>query len=47
MASFTVYGKYFGEQFGQLSNDTTEVEIKDLYDKWATKYDKVHLELSL
>lgn len=41
MTTFTAYGKYFGEQFGKLSHKTTEDEIKNVYDDWAAKYDKV------
>lgn len=43
MASFDgAYEKYFGTKISHLSKETTEEEIKELYDKWATEYNKVH-----
>ena len=35
------YEKYFGKKISQLTNETTEDEIKHLYDNWAAEYDKV------
>ncbi|XP_078377448.1 methyltransferase-like protein 27 [Oculina patagonica] len=34
------YDKYFGKKITQLTNETTEDEIKRLYKNWATEYDK-------
>jgi len=36
----TSYEKYFGNRLTQLTNETTEDEIANVYDKWATEYDK-------
>lgn len=38
----TSYEKYFGNRLTQLTNETTEDEIANVYDKWATEYDKVY-----
>lgn len=36
------YRKYFGTRFADLCPaSTTEEQIKDVYDDWASKYDKV------
>ena len=42
MASWdATYDKYLGKGLSQLTKDTTEEEIKDLYKNWATTYEKV------
>ena len=43
MASFdSRYEKYVGKKLSQLTEETTEQEIKELYKNWATNYDKVY-----
>ena len=39
------YGKYFGQRFGKLTNKTTENEIKEVYQEWASQYDKVRMRI--
>ena len=35
------YSKYYGDRLKGISHQTTEEEIKDVYDKWANEYEKV------
>ena len=43
MASWDAsYDKHFGQKVSQLTTETTEEEIKELYKNWATNYDKVY-----
>ena len=43
MASFdSTYKKYVGNKLSQLTKETTEEEIKELYKNWATEFDKVY-----
>ena len=36
------YKKYFGNRFENISKNSSDEEIRDLYDKWAADYDKVY-----
>ena len=36
------YKKYFGNRFENISKNSSDEEIRHLYDKWAADYDKVH-----
>ena len=38
----TSYKKYFGNRFENISKNSSDEEIRHLYDKWAADYDKVH-----
>ena len=35
------YKKYFGNRFENISKNSSDKEIRHLYDKWAADYDKV------
>lgn len=35
------FKKYYGDRLKNVSDDTTEREIKDAYDHWASDYEKV------
>ena len=35
------FKKFFGGRLVNLSRDTTEEEIKRIYDDWASEYEKV------
>ena len=36
------YKKYFGNRFENISKNSSDEEIRHLYDKWAADYDKVY-----
>ena len=40
------YIKYFGRRFENLSHDSTDGDVKELYDEWAEAFDKVKLSLA-
>ena len=40
------YKKYFGDRFENISKDSTDEEVRHLYDKWAADYDKVTIKPS-
>ncbi|XP_078378481.1 methyltransferase-like protein 27 [Oculina patagonica] len=42
----TTYDKFLGQKVSQLTKETTEDEIKELYKNWATNYDKNILQES-
>ena len=35
------YSKHFGDRLANVSDDTTEKEIAQVYEGWANQYDKV------
>ena len=37
------FKKYYGNRLDEVSNETTEGEIKRIYDDWADKYEEVIL----
>lgn len=37
----TGYRKHLGDRLSNVSHDTTEEEIKNIYQDWASKYEKV------
>lgn len=34
------YKKYFGDRFDNITKNSSDEEVRDLYDKWAADYDK-------
>ena len=36
------YKKCFGNRFENISKNSSDEEIRHLYDKWAADYDKVY-----
>ena len=37
------YNKVYSDRLAQLTDETTEDDVRKLYDDWATGYDKVHI----
>lgn len=37
------FKKYYGNRLDNISNETTEEEIKRIYDNWASEYEEVIL----
>lgn len=37
------YKKYFGDRFDNITKNSSDEEVRDLYDKWAADYDKVSI----
>ena len=35
------YKKYFGDRFDNITKNSSDEEVRNLYDKWAADYDKV------
>ena len=37
------YKKYFGDRFDNITKNSSDEEVRNLYDKWAADYDKVSI----
>ena len=37
------YKKYFGDRFDKITKNSSDEEVRNLYDKWAADYDKVSI----
>ena len=37
------YKKYFEDRFDKITKNSSDEEVRNLYDKWAADYDKVSI----
>ena len=41
------YKKHYGQRLANISHDTTEEQIKQVYQDWANQYEKVGANIAL
>ena len=39
----TSYKKYSGDRFDKITKNSSDEEVRNLYDQWAADYDKVSI----